>query len=201
MLMKLVWAIVVALALLLAHANAVLKTGEDMRANASDIMVVSVISVETTTESESGDPCVTVFVVSGRVLAVNASSIDAIEGDRVAFGSFGVDTESAGCLGYAGPLPPPKLEAGWCGLVYLKQNEDGGLWLAAYGHSFVPTPDATECLERPVEASEVDGISIDSTQQIFSDDGDEDKPSHRSGSRMVSVFGAMGIMAFPFLFL
>jgi predicted small secreted protein len=198
--MKTLSSTVVAMALLLARANTVLRTGEDLRANASDIMLISVISVESKTESDV-DPCVTVFAVSGRVIDVNTSSIDAIEGDRVAFSSFGVDTESVGCLGYAGPLPPPTLEAGWCGRVYLKQNEDGGLSLAAYGYSLVPTPDEMVCPERPVQANEVDVVSFDSTKQIYIDYGDEDSPESRSGSRTSSSIGAKVALISLYLFL
>jgi hypothetical protein len=196
--MKTLSATVAAMALLLVRAN----NGEDLRANASDIMLVSVISVESKTESDV-EPCVTVFAVSGRVIDVNTSSIDAIEGDRVAFSSFSVDTESVGCLGYAGPLPPPRLEAGWCGRVYLKQNEDGGLSLAAYGYSLVPTPDEMECPERPVQANEVDVVSFDSTKQIYIDYGDEDSPGEksRSGSRTSSSIGAKVALISLYLFL
>ena len=176
-----------ALAMIVSSANAIVTATKALRANASDIWLVSIISVETKASSELGDPCVTLFYVSGRVLDVNVTSTYAKHGDRVTFGSYSVDTESVNCLGYAGPLPPPKLEPGWCGLVYLNPSDEGVLYPAAYGYSFVPEPDESECPDVPVKASER-GDGSKTTREVFVDDGKDDLGIvHKSRARTVSL--------------
>ncbi|CAB9513231.1 expressed unknown protein [Seminavis robusta] len=168
----------------------ILPSGNELRGSATDVMLVSVVSVDAKLQSKTGDPCVTDFDVKGRVISVNATSVDVVEGDLISFGSYDVDKEALGCLGYAvGPLPPLKLEPGWCGKVYLKSNQDGDLSIAAYGHSFVSAADPDDCkkaLDGHVKALDVGGIDATGADLIDVDAYEDDEEDGDSDTNSVA---------------
>ncbi|CAB9519633.1 expressed unknown protein [Seminavis robusta] len=170
-------------------------------------MLVSVVSVDAKLQSKTSDPCVTDFEVTGRVISVNATSVNVEEGDLISFDSYNVDKEAPGCLGYAvGPLPPLQLEPGWCGKVYLKKsnddNQDGALSIAAHGHSFVAAADPDDCKKaleyghvKALDVSDMDGATgvglIDVAAYYEGDKEDRESDKNSVGSTIHSILPAI----------
>lgn len=73
------------------------------------------------------------FTVDATVQGVERSKAGLKAGDKIQFSSYVLTRPMPG------PMPPPKLQDGWTGKVYLNAPREGNVYdLAAYGRSFVP---------------------------------------------------------------
>lgn len=135
-----------AAALLFAACQAALPPAamEELMANAEEVLLIRVETVDTV---ESG--CMPRYNLGTQIIAVNQTTNGLTSGNILSFGSYSLDRESMGCGGWVGPTPPPKLEAGWCGYVYLNKRDDGDMGLAAYGESFQQAPEEACAVEIP----------------------------------------------------
>ncbi|CAB9497434.1 expressed unknown protein [Seminavis robusta] len=177
--------------------------------NATEVLLISVQSVH---PEEKEDSCVIYTHVFATVIGVNETGTGLMGSETVHFhSSYLVDEEDEEdhddemssnnetgvaemkqeadpCVGFTGPLSPPKLYPGWCGYVYFDVDDSGELELASYGHSFVPVedPEAAGCpaVEDPTttmddQEEEDDGHGHDHEQ---TDHGAEDEEDHSSST-------------------
>ena len=114
-------------------AWAELPTGyEQMLKDAQEVLDVKVTKV---TPAKGSDENKQNFIVDATVLGVERSAAGLKAGDKIQFNSYIVLRQNRG------PVPPPKLQEGWTGKVYLKPAPEGKVYdLAAFGRSFVPAP-------------------------------------------------------------
>jgi len=121
----------------LATAHAELPPGayEELKKNASEVMTVKILKVETP-EGKKGHFLV---LLTAEVLGVTHSKSGVEKGQTIRIGSYHV-TEKARKEGFVGPRIPPLLPVGWEGKVYLNKKQDKKVYdLAAYGESFEET--------------------------------------------------------------
>jgi hypothetical protein len=121
----------------LVTARAELPPGayEELKKNASEVMTVKILKVET---PEGKEGYFHVFFTA-QVLEVTRSKSGVEKGQTIRIGSYHV-TEKARKEGFVGPRIPPLLPVGWEGKVYLNKKQDKKVYdLAAYGESFEET--------------------------------------------------------------
>jgi len=127
----------VALCAVLMTARAELPPGayEELKKNASEVLTVKILKVETP-EGKKGHFLV---LLTARVLGVTRSKSGVEKGQTISIASYHV-TEKARKEGFVGPRIPPLLSAGWTGTVCLNKNPDKKAYdIAAYGESFEKT--------------------------------------------------------------
>ena len=121
----------------LATARAELPPGayEELKKNASEVMTVKILKVQTP-EGKKGHFRV---VFTAKVLEVTRSKSGVEKGQTVRIASYHV-TEKARKEGFVGAKIPSLLRKGWEGSVYLNKNQDKQVYdIAAYGESFEET--------------------------------------------------------------
>jgi hypothetical protein len=108
---------------------------EELKKNASEVMTVKILKVETP-EGKKGHFHV---FFTAQVLEVTRSQSGVERGQTLRIASYHV-TEKARKAGFVGPKIPPLLRVGWEGKVYLNKNQDKKVYdIAAYGESFEET--------------------------------------------------------------
>jgi hypothetical protein len=121
----------------LVTARAELPPGayEELKKNASEVMTVKILKVQTP-EGQKGHFRV---VFTAKVLEVMRSKSGVEKGQTVRIASYHV-TEKARKEGFVGPRIPALLPVGWEGKVYLNKKQDKQAYdIAAYGESFEET--------------------------------------------------------------
>ena len=105
---------------------------EELKKNASEVMTVKILKVETP-EGKKGH--FRVFFTA-EVLEVTRSKSGVEKGQTLRIASYHV-TEKARKEGFVGPRIPALLPVGWEGKVFLNKNQDKNVFdIAAYGESF-----------------------------------------------------------------
>ena len=132
-------ALVAAVALFagIATSRAELPPGtyEKLKENASEVLTVKVLKVETP-EGREGHFLV---LFTAKVLRITRSKSGVVKGRTITIASYHV-TEKARKEGFVGPRIPPLLSPGWKGRVYLNKKQDKKAYdIAAYGESFEET--------------------------------------------------------------
>jgi len=126
-------AVAIAVAAICAStARAELPPGayESLLKEAQEVVDLKVTKVS---PSSPADQNMQHFTVDATVTGVERSKAGIKPGDKIQFDSYLV------LRPLAGPMPPPKLQDGWTGKVYLNAPREGNVYdLAAYGRSFVP---------------------------------------------------------------
>jgi hypothetical protein len=103
---------------------------ESMLKEAQEVLDLKVTKV---TPASPPDQSMQNFTVDATVTGVERSKAGLKAGDKIQFGTYLMVRPMPG------PMPPPKLQDGWTGKVYLNAPREGNLYdLAAYGRSFVP---------------------------------------------------------------
>ena len=121
--------------LMTAHAELPPGAYEELKKNASELLTVKILKVETP-EGKKGHFLV---LLTAKVLGVTRSKSGVEKGQTISIGSYHV-TKKARKEGFVGPRIPPLLSAGWEGKVYLNKNQDKNVYaIAAYGESFEET--------------------------------------------------------------
>jgi len=121
----------------LVTARAELPPGayEELKKNASEVMTVKILKVQTP-EGKKGHFHV---FFTAKVLEVTRSKSGVEKGQTVRIASYHV-TEKARKEGFVGAKIPALLPVGWKGKVYLNKNQDKKVYdIAAYGESFEET--------------------------------------------------------------
>jgi hypothetical protein len=121
----------------LVTARAELPPGayEELKKNASEVMTVKILKVQTP-EGKKGHFHV---FFTAKVLEVTRSKSGVEKGQTVRIASYHV-TEKARKEGFVGARIPALLPVGWEGKVYLNKNQDKQVYdIAAYGESFEET--------------------------------------------------------------
>jgi hypothetical protein len=121
----------------LVTARAELPPGayEELKKNASEVMTVKILKVETP-EGKKGHFQV---LFTAKVLEVTRSKSGVEKGQTLRIASYHV-TEKARKEGFVGPRIPRLLPVGWEGRVYLNKKQDKTVYdIAAYGESFEET--------------------------------------------------------------
>lgn len=186
-------------------AKAALPPGaeEELSADASEVLLVQVQNVEVVAKDGS-DSCSLDYDVGVTVLSVNSTTTGLTSGRMVELKSYSIDRTTDGCQGWVGPTPPPVLEAGWCGYVYLVPGmEEGVMDLAAYGASLVPAIDSEECQDVTVvdtDTAEANAASETGTQEAGSPGSQKESESDSSGSNGSTMIVAGAAVAVGFLF-
>jgi hypothetical protein len=122
-------------ALVIARAELPPGAYEELKKNASDVMTVKILKVETP-EGKKGHFHV---FYTAKVLEVTRSTSGVELGQTLRIASYHV-TEKARKEGFVGPKIPPLLRKGWEGTVYLNKSQDKQVFdIAAYGESFEET--------------------------------------------------------------
>jgi len=132
-----VLAAAVALCAGLLTARAELPPGayEELKNNASEVLTVKVLKIETPEGRKGHFP----VLFTAKVLGVTRSKSGVVEGQTITIASYHV-TKKARKKGFVGPRIPPLLSAGWEGRVYLNKPQDKKAYdIAAYGESFEET--------------------------------------------------------------
>jgi len=118
----------------LVPARAELPPGayEELKKNASEVMTVKILKVQTP-EGKKGHFHV---FFTAQVLEVTRSKSGVEKGQTLRIASYHV-TEKARKEGFVGAKIPALLPVGWEGKVYLNKNQDKQVYdIAAYGESF-----------------------------------------------------------------
>jgi len=118
----------------LVTARAELPPGayEELKKNASEVMTVKILKVQTP-EGKKGHFHV---FFTAKVLEVTRSKSGVEKGQTLRIASYHV-TEKARKEGFVGAKIPALLPVGWEGKVYLNKNQDKKVYdIAAYGESF-----------------------------------------------------------------
>jgi len=103
---------------------------ESLLKEAQEVVDLKVTKV---TPSSPADQSMQHFTVDATVTGIERSKAGIKPGDKIQFDSY------LALRPLAGPMPPPKLQDGWTGKVYLNAPREGNVYdLAAYGRSFVP---------------------------------------------------------------
>jgi hypothetical protein len=128
----------VGLSVALVTARAELPPGayEELKKNASEVMTVKILKVETP-EGKKGHFQV---LFTAKVMEVTRSKSGVEKGQTLRIASYHV-TEKARKQGFVGPRIPRLLPVGWEGRVYLNKKQDKTVYdIAAYGESFEEIP-------------------------------------------------------------
>ncbi len=132
----LIAAIVLCVALVTARAELPPGAYEELKKNASEVVTVKILKVETP-EGRKGHFQV---IFTAKVLEVTRSKSGVEKGQTLGIASYHV-TEKARREGFVGPRIPRFLPVGWEGRVYLNKKQDKTVYdIAAYGESFEETP-------------------------------------------------------------
>ena len=122
-------------ALVIARAELPPGAYEELKKNASEVMTVKILKVQTP-EGKKGHFHV---FFTAKVLEVTRSKSGVEKGQTVRIASYHV-TEKARKEGFVGAKIPALLPVGWKGKVYLNKNQDKKVYdIAAYGESFEET--------------------------------------------------------------
>lgn len=122
-------------ALLTARAELPPGAYEELKKNASEVLTVKILKVETP-EGKKGHFHV---FYTAKVLEVTRSTSGVEKGQTLRIASYHV-TEKARREGFVGAKIPPLLRVGWEGKVYLNKNQGKQVYdIAAYGESFEET--------------------------------------------------------------
>lgn len=130
------FAFVVLLTMGTAQAELPSVAYDQLQGSAKEVLALQVTNVKTTSNVTS-DPCYQRFSVNATVLFPVKSATGILKGCNVTFLSYYYNKTNKLCPAFSGPIIPPLLERGWCGLVYLNHTENSTtLNIAAYGKSF-----------------------------------------------------------------
>jgi hypothetical protein len=121
--------------LVTTHAELPPGAYEELKKNASEVMIVKIMKVKTPEGKKGHFP----VLFTAKVLGVTRSTSGVEKGQTISIGSYHV-TKKARKEGFVGPRIPPLLSAGWEGKVYLNKHQDKNVYtIAAYGESFEET--------------------------------------------------------------